>query len=93
MARMLWALQIVREVVRGPEVRFHTKDRIRRRHTDSPTVSRRMAERKRHCKREDESDTDTDEASDKPFWADQEVLAETMIGLINRTNTDIEEHL
>jgi len=94
MARMLWVLQIVREVARGPEeVHSHTKSRIRTRYTDGPTVSRQMAERKRRCKREDESDTDTDDASDKPFWDDEEFLAATMNQLIKRTSENIMDHL
>lgn len=49
-----------------------------------------MAERKRQCKREDESDTDAaSEDSDKSFWDDQEFLAETMHELIGRTSADI----
>ncbi|KAH4214284.1 hypothetical protein HBI25_213450 [Parastagonospora nodorum] len=55
-------------------------------------ASRRMAERKRHCKREDESDTDTDDASDKPFW-DDGFLAETMNVLINRSKENIMDYL
>jgi hypothetical protein len=56
--------------------------------------SRRMAARKRQCKREDESDTNAASVnSDKPFWDDQEFLAETMHALINRTSADIDGYL
>lgn len=54
----------------------------------------RMAERKRRCKREDESDTDVaSESSDKPFWDNQAFLAEVMHDLIGRTDADIDSYL
>ncbi|KAF2832673.1 hypothetical protein CC86DRAFT_401422 [Ophiobolus disseminans] len=55
---------------------------------------RRMAERKRHCKREEGSDTDAaSDTSDKPFWYDQEFLAEVMNDLINRSGADVVSYL
>jgi hypothetical protein len=58
------------------------------------TDNRRMAERKRHCKREDDSDTDVaSEDSDKPWWHDQALLTEAMHDLIGRADADIDSYL
>jgi hypothetical protein len=54
------------------------------------TGSRRIAQLKRHCKREDDSDTDAGpEDFHKPFSDDQQFLTETMQELIGRTSADI----
>ena len=61
---------------------------------DDEVGGRRMAERKRHCKREDGSDTDADsDASEKPFWDDEELLTEAMHELISRSNADVGDYL
>jgi hypothetical protein len=53
-----------------------------------------MAERKRHCKREDGSDTEAaSDNSDKPFWDDQEFLVEAMHELIGRSHADVVSYL
>ncbi|KAF1917765.1 hypothetical protein BDU57DRAFT_494022 [Ampelomyces quisqualis] len=67
------------------------RDRAGKRGTNG---SRCMAERKRRCKREDESDTDiATENSDRLLWDDQAFLAEVMHELIGRADTDVEGYL
>lgn len=51
-----------------------------------------MAERKRRCMRDDESDTDAaSDVEEQSIWRDQEFLAETMSVLMHRTAIEIED--
>lgn len=53
-----------------------------------------MKERKRRCKRGEDSDTDVaEDDEDRTVWEEREFLAEAMYNLINRTKADIEGYL
>ena len=61
---------------------------------DGEVGGRRMAERKRHCKREDGSDTDADsDVSEKPFWETDVFLAELMHQVLNAANINLADHI
>lgn len=58
------------------------------------TGGRRVAERKRQCRREDDSDTDAaSDDSNKLFWHDDEFFAEVMHELIVRSGTNVASYL
>jgi hypothetical protein len=58
---------------------------------DRDADTRRTAERKRQCKREDPSDADgASETSEKPHWDDEAFLAEAMHEMISRSHADVD---